>query len=276
MVKKIRALSFEEHQKIIYDIVYTIDDFCKKHNIQYCLYGGSLLGAIRHNGIIPWDDDADLAMVGEEYDRFIKLFQEEGPKGYELLSDETTPGYHMPMAKIIKTGTYYIHNRVNDMDMGIWVDLLPIDGCPGTLKEAQNYFVKNHKQIATYVFFNFRGWKRALLTQLKSACTIPFHAEKRYEVYSAFIEQIKKVKVNDVEFSACIVNGLYGKGEVQKSSFYSSLIPHQFGDRNLPIPTGWDSYLRDIYGDYMQLPPIEKRGIHTKEPSYLIETDTDQ
>lgn len=274
MVKKIRALSLDEHQQIVYDIVYTIDDFCRKHDIQYCLYGGSLLGAIRHNGIIPWDDDADLAMVREEYDRFISLFNNECPEGYQIIAEEINEKYQIPMAKVMKKGTYYFHNHVNHLDLGVWVDILPIDGCPGNLEAAQKYFLKKHKQVATYVFYSFRGWKRIILTQLKTGFTIPFDANKRYKVYKSLINKIRNFHVNQEEYSACVVNGLYGKGEVQKSSFYSTLEYHLFGNRELPIPTDWDKYLKDIYGDYMQLPPVEKRRVHTAETSYLIETES--
>ena len=87
---KLRKLNLEEHQRVLYEILYTVDDFCKEYKVRYCLAYGTLIGAVRHHGIIPWDDDIDIYMEREEYERFEKLFKEHPVKGYTLNSIHTT------------------------------------------------------------------------------------------------------------------------------------------------------------------------------------------
>lgn len=276
MITRKKTLTIAEHQEITYEIVYMIDDFCKKHNIKYMLYGGSLLGAIRHDGIIPWDDDADLAMVREDYDRFITLFQEERPIGYQLLSIETTPGYRIPLIKVTKNNTFFEHNGICDMDMGIWVDILPIDGCPGMIDDAQKYFINLHKQIDEYVLFDTRSLKGKILAEIREKGTIPLQQKERRRVFMQLLNQVKSNSVSECKYAACIVNGLYGKGEVQERDFYNNLETHRFGTKDIPIPKDWDKYLTDIYGDYMKLPPEEKRKHHSKYTSFIIETESEE
>jgi len=274
MIKK--QLSLAEHQEIIYEIAYMIDDFCLKHNINYFLYGGTLLGAIRHKGIIPWDDDADLAMLRSDYSRFIDLFQKEGPEGYQLLSQETTEGYRIPLLKITKNGTFFEHNGICDMDMGIWVDILPIDICPGSLEEAQNYFFEMNHQLNIYVMYECRSWKGKIRAQLNSGFSIPFSRQRRETIFLDLINKIKGQDIKQAKYAACVVNGLYGKGEVQTIDFYQKLERYPFGKRDLPIPSGWNKYLTDVYGDYMQLPPESKRKQHTQSKACLIQNESDE
>ena len=137
---KLRKLNLEEHQKVLYEILYTVDDFCKEYKIRYCLAYGTLLGAVRHHGIIPWDDDIDIFMEREEYNRFEELVMKHPIKGYTLNSIHTTKGYYYPFIKFSKNGTYVKEPFNYVPPIGINIDVFPLDGCPSQkIDDAREY-----------------------------------------------------------------------------------------------------------------------------------------
>ena len=122
-------LSVKEVKKIESDTFRAIKDFCTKNNIQYYLSGGTMLGAIRHNGFIPWDDDIDISMTRDNYMRFIELFPKEGLNGYSLLSPYTKEDCGIVFSKVYDTSTRKVDNELKSKyaNYGIDIDLFPID-----------------------------------------------------------------------------------------------------------------------------------------------------
>lgn len=282
MAHKLVPLTLEQHQQVLYEILYMVDDFCKAHDIPYFLIGGSLLGAVRHQGIIPWDDDIDIAMTRENYERFLSIFHAEGVDGYELYDYEHVDGYYLPFAKMAKrdswTSTWETHK--------IHIDIFSYEGCGDNLQEAQEYFAKNKRTIKRFcnmitlgVFFwkNVFSWKEYLYYFVMNFLhDIVFcfpvwicpSCRRRYmrQAYSA----VTRYSVMDTKYCANISWGRYGKGEVQPSSSFLILDTKRFGTRDLPVPSGWRAYLTGIYGDYMKEPPENKRLCHIKDGSYLV------
>lgn len=272
-------LTLEQHQQILYEILYMVDDFCRAHDIPYFLVGGTLLGAVRHQGIIPWDDDADIAMTRENYERFIKLFHAEGVGGYELLDLVHTEGFLFPFAKMRKIFTS--SSAAEASYINIEIDIFVYDGCGDTLQEAQENFLKTRNKIQKFanlflLKFNksYDCWKSKIVYLIKDFPKDLFmfypmwifpHWKKSY--ISGLISQCTKYSVSDAKYSACIVWGIYGKGEIQLSSSFLNLEKMRFGTRYLPVPSGWHAYLSGLYGDYMTPPPENKRRI--KHASYL-------
>lgn len=279
MADKLIPLTLEQHQQVLYDIVYMVDDFCKAHDIPYFLVGGSLLGAVRHQGIIPWDDDMDIAMTRENYERFLELFHAEGVEGYELLDYKHTRGFWFPFAKLAKTDTWTSLWETHK----IHIDVFPYDGCGDDLEQAQEYFVQNKKKIHQMYCLGspfskiYTTWKPRvyfflvtlprhfflyvplmLFPRLKDKYLLRWH--KRHTFYD----------INHSKYCTNIVWGCYGKGEVQLSEGFLKLDKMRFGTRELPVPSGWHEYLTGIYGDYMQLPPEDKRRTHLEDGSYRI------
>lgn len=274
-------LTLEQHQQILYEILYMVDDFCTSHDIPYFLVGGTLLGAVRHQGIIPWDDDVDIAMTRENYERFITLFHAEGIDGYKLYDFEHVDGYLYPFAKMAKSDTWTEAKETHKISIDIFV----YDGCGDSLGDAQQYFSKLRNKVQKFAFFYLLNipfnqiydcWKSKLvyfLTEfpedILSLHLVRFSQKQSKKYIRRLCAQCKRLRVASVQFSACIVWGLYGKGEVQPSSSFINLNKMKFGNRELPVPSGWHDYLTGIYGDYMTLPPIEKRKQHLKHASCM-------
>ena len=122
-----RRLSIEEAKQIELDILAFIDSFCKQHGIDYFINYGTLIGAIRHKGFIPWDDDIDLSMTRENYERFIQLFTQEQSK-YKILALETDERYYNNFIKVVDSTTKIVDTRnTKTYDSGIFIDIFPMD-----------------------------------------------------------------------------------------------------------------------------------------------------
>lgn len=278
MASTLVPLTLEQHQQIIYEILYMVDDFCKAHNIPYFLVGGTLLGAVRHQCIIPWDDDADIAMTRENYERFINLFHQEGTEGYELYDLKHKKAYLYPFAKMVKKDSR-TSNKIS-------IDIFVYDGCGDNLNEAQRYFLKYRKKtqkfvdcIVNQVPFNklYDCWKAKLVYFVREFPIDIFmyvpaklFPSQRKKYINKICSQCASYRVQDTQYSACIVWGIYGIGEVQPSSYFLNLEQMRFGTRELPVPSGWHGYLTGIYGDYMTPLPENKRHQHRKHISSAV------
>jgi len=267
-----KELSLEEHQQILYEIVYMLDDFFKKYGIKYWLLGGTLLGAIRHQGIIPWDDDADIAMERSEYEKFIKLFRENTPSGYCMYTIEDTKGYYYPFAKIGKIGTHLVEplDYLPKEGLCINVDIIPMDGCPGELEEARQYFETYREGVVNRLWCwcsaklsNFKTWKEKLHFIKYS---IPYF---KHRMFLSYYSEPTQYPIKENKYFACMCWGIYGaKKEVLPSEYVSSFVTAKFGERDLPVPKHYHEYLSTIYGDYMT--PIKNREHKRVGTSYLI------
>lgn len=256
-----------------------IDDFCQAHDIPYFLVGGSLLGAVRHQGIIPWDDDVDIAMTRENFNKFIALYHAEEVEGYELCDLDHTEGYLFPFAKMRKILSKNSSSKAQKIN--IEIDIFVYDGCGENLQEAQSYFFKKRNKIQKFanlflLKFNkaYDCWKSKIVYIIKDFpqdlfvfYPMWFSPQWKKSYISKLNSQCARYSVSEKKYSACIVWGIYGKGEIQLSSSFLNLDKMRFGTRELPIPSGWHAYLSGLYGDYMTPPSENKRRI--KHASYL-------
>lgn len=257
-------------QKKILQILKEFINVCETHNLTYYALGGTLLGAVRHEGFIPWDDDIDIGMPREDYEKF-KEIANKTFKGKYLFLSEDTPGYKKAFSAIRDTSTKIIMNYSNtEQEESLWIDIFPIDGLPerGLKRKIHesNYLYRRMmvqlSQFNTIVNQNKenRPWHEKLIILVADIVKIEkiLSFEK---MQCKYLETIKKYSVN--EGYAGNYTGAYKLRELVPSSYFGNPVKLKFEDVEINAPDKYRDYLVSIYGeDYMELPPIEKRVPH--------------
>lgn len=249
-------------QMVCLEILKEINRVCEKHKILYWLEGGSMLGAVRHHGFIPWDDDLDIAMFREDYNRFLKIAPQELKSDYFLQTEKTDPDYPLFFAKVRKNNTFLDEKQLSQFQIhkGIFVDIFPVDRMPMT--ESQ---IKRHR-IYLWLLFRlyFQTGKRVL----------PVSSVLSKPGISSFLKHIRfnKIKLRNY------INKIYTKYNsreqyrytsswtmsqkmnwLYKKEWHDSFIEVEFEDMTARIPGGYHELLTHAYGDYMTPPPKEKQ-----------------
>ena len=260
-----KSIDIEELKRIQLDILKRIDSFCKEHQIKYFMSGGSLIGTIRHKGFIPWDDDIDIMMLRGDYERFIKEFVALDDSTYKLHSSRNVDGWYLPFAKVENSKTIIKEHIETKYIMGINVDVFPIDNVPEKESLQKKMYEKWQK------WSNIHGMKLMSTIRgrslLKNVALVLSHFVL---TVVSFKYIVKKIETNAMRYSnqktkfcGVAVWG-YGLKEINLKSNYSDVIYMPFENIVVPVPIGYDNYLTSVYGDYMELPPLEKRISHHK------------
>ena len=240
-----------------------IKRICDENNIKYFIIAGTLLGAIRHGGFIPWDDDMDIGMLREDYEKFIEIAKKDLKEDFFLQTTETDANYGLPFAKILLKGTVLVEATAgSNAKKGIFVDVFPFDNVPESDEMRENH----NKQ--TYFY------KRLLLAKLNyNVCAKNDYVKRAVyfalKIVSAFYSHDKLVKKLENEItkyngkqSEDIVNigGAYGyKKETIKAQWVKETVEIPFEDMTISAPVDYIKYLETFYGDYMTPPPEDKR-----------------
>lgn len=259
-------ITLKEMQEIELDIMKDVHQFCEENDIRYYLAGGTLLGAIRHKGFIPWDDDIDIAMPRPDYEKFVSKYKSKN-KYYKISSIENNPNHLFTFAKIYDTRTIKIEENLvygKDNIGGVEIDIFPVDGIPENINISNKYFV-NFKRLYTLYSVascKFVKSKNKLKILLRIALTIPCKliGTKRFIEY--INNKAKKIDFDESEFVACIVAPFYGNRERVLKASYIDKIKVEFEGQYFYGPKGYDEYLSSLYGDYMKLPPEKERVTH--------------
>ena len=261
-----KKLQLRELQMLQLDTMKEIHKFCQQHKINYYIIGGTLLGAIRHRGFIPWDDDIDIAMMRNDYERFVKLFAEESDtKKYFLQNYSSEKNFQPALSRVCIKGTYLDvpaerHLRICK---NTYIDIFPLDNVPDNReeREAQKKDIQivdklfERKLGRVYVSGLF-GWKR-IMKRLLSICM--FYLP--YSKLQARRMQIMKRFSNIETKCVCSTVSQYGYDrQVMDRKIYGSPTLYKFEDTELYGPEHYDEYLSHLYGkNYMQIPPENKR-----------------
>lgn len=240
-----------------------IKRICEKHNIKYFIIAGTLLGAVRHGGFIPWDDDMDIGMLREDYEKFLKVAKTDLGADFFLQTPETDKNYGLPFAKILLNGTVLVEATAgSNAKKGIFIDIFPFDVAPQNEADRENH----NKQ--TYFY------KRLLLAKLNyNVCAKNDYVKRAVyfalKFLSAFYSHDKLVAKLEGEItrynnqqSEDIVNigGAYGyKKETIKADWVRDTVEIPFEDMTISAPVDYIKYLETFYGDYMTPPPEDKR-----------------
>jgi len=269
-------LTTRDIQMVLLDILKDVHEFCVKHDIKYTLSGGSQLGAIRHNGFIPWDDDADIQMPLPDYDRFIRTYKSE--RGLELFSHEKEGGKNVRirMARVCDVcRTVADQGPVPwiDKPVGVWIDVLPVFGAPGSLEEFERYYKKmkffsklekwwriGKADASKYKQFKSGKDKFSFFIKRVVSFFIPNDILDRYQ---RFLREIDYSQADHI-----CASPHYGIREWQPKRFMESRILHKFEDTELYVMEEYDENLKMLFGDYMKLPPEKDRKTHDIHPFY--------
>ena len=249
-----------EIQMIELDILKEIDRICRDNKIKYFLIEGSLLGAVRHNGFIPWDDDLDIGMPRDDYNKFLEIADKKLKIGYKLCCYKNIKNYHLPFSKVVSLNNRGFRNKEAVLSKnynGPFVDIFPLDTSNLALGKSQ---VKKFNKIRKYrdillikVRYKIKfSWKR-LLYYIES----PFYSNKKLH------EKINKLSTRENKNNKKYVVNYSSSYGVKKEIFpiccFDKTIFIDFEDILVPIPKNYNYVLTRIYGDYMQLPPKNKR-----------------
>lgn len=262
-VMKLRQISLEELRRTEIEILDVVTKFCDEHDIKYCIAYGTLLGAIRHKGFIPWDDDIDLVMLRPDYDRFLKLFNENSTR-YQAHSIENDPNFYKPFAKVMNTDTVLYDHGKKGVKSSISIDVFPYDNAPDDDMAIKKMFARRDFHVGN----NFRrAFDIFLIPPLGNvfrrfcvySLRIAFRVFPKYYFVRKIVENARLCISEDTKRVACFA-GYYDA--VFDRNMFNDLIYVEFEGKNYKAPAAYDKYLRAVYGDYMQLPPVEKRLAH--------------
>ena len=265
-------MTIKELQQVSLEILKDVHEFCVENDIKYSLSGGTLLGAIRHNGFIPWDDDIDIQMPRPDYDRFIHTYQSK--KGYKVYSREL-PGFDKKKmtyawGRVCETQNTFVDTGVRSWiqeKTGVWIDVLPCDGISSDPREAERHLKQVFKlsKQAARLGIKYAAWSNMfkginLIEKIKYAIKKVCFIFYNRNPFDDLFKTKKRFDYADSEYFFAIPH--YGMREWQPKSNMESFILHKFENCEFYIMSGWDANLKSLYGDYMQLPSPEERVCH--------------
>lgn len=259
-----------KYNQLLVNILQAFVDFCNQHQLRYFMAYGSAIGAVRHHGIIPWDDDIDVHMPREDYKRLLTL-QKEIPTPYTLLNWDQ-PNYTIPFAKWAHTeSTIWEVEEVHNV-WGLYIDIFPLDN---VAKPEEALVFKSKMDRYTYLCrhanheWSISQAKQAIREgRIKDVLTIlrdTYYFKRHRAEYNSELKTHVQTFVNqqptsgDYTISTC---GVYGKKELFQKAWFEDCIRTKFEGIDVSIPIGYDAYLKQLYGDYMQLPPESARISH--------------
>lgn len=260
-----KEIGLEELKRLQVEILLKVHQFCQDNGIDYSLDSGTLLGAVRHRGYIPWDDDIDVIMPRPHYDKFLRSFNGCFEDLY-VLAPELDWNYYAPYANVCDRRTLLLEDDMghNNMEIGVKIDIFPVDACPDDYDSYLSLYSKLHKlhfeliakrvKLGHYAFTNFRAFCGLSLWRLRSMGRSYAEIQKELCRLSTGLDYDTCSHATIFAFPA---DPLY-----LNKSVFESFVDMDFEGYKFKGIQDYDAYLTAMYGDYMQLPPESERVCH--------------
>ncbi len=266
-----KELTLQELKEIEFDILKMFDAFCKENNIRYYLSHGTLLGAIRYKKFIPWDDDVDLLIPREDYNRMIKLFRD--TEQYRLFAFEKNEKYRFPFAKLCDMTTRKVEFGCNNgIELGVDIDLFPLDAWDDDLDKAKKEVKCIKKNMYYLSLTKFKkpdssnSLKRFVMALIMAWCKI---LGSKHFIKNIIKESNKKEQQGN-NYLGCKAWCVYGEKGIIPAQVFADTVNIEFEGEMFPAPKDYDTYLTCLYGDYLPEPPKEKQKTHHTFKAYKL------
>ena len=267
-----KELTLQELKDIELDILKMFDSFCKENNIRYFLAFGTLLGAIRYKKFIPWDDDVDVLVPREDYERLITLFQDSDK--YHLYSFERNRKYAYPFAKLCDMTTrldeiFYSKSKVQ---LGVNIDIFPLDHFDDDLQEAKREILRIRKCNACLSYMKVdKPQTRNPIKFLVWTMIITYCKMRGNQYYiRKVIRECNKPGQKGSRYVGAKAWPIWGDSIITPAESFAQAIEIEFEGEKFPAPIGYDAYLTCLYGDYLPEPPKEKQKTHHSFKAYKL------
>ena len=263
-----KTICLEELKKIQIEILDEVHSYCEQKGLVYFLSSGTLIGAIRHKGYIPWDDDIDIYMPRPDYEKFVNTFNGSADK-YRVISLSTDKNCSFAYAKVERTGTRIIEQVDHPMEIGVNIDVFPVDGVPDGEKRRNLYFSKIQRlrdaMILKDVSVNWRG--RSLLKNFALIGGKLLLSGKSLRSLAMSLDKAIDKSLTDSQY---VCNMVLGNGikSIFSRKAIDGTVDVEFEGKLYKTMVGWDEYLTKTYGDYLTPPPPHIQHSHHSFTAY--------
>lgn len=263
-----RQLNEEEIKELELGVMDYIHNLCQKENINYSLAYGTLLGAVRHKGYIPWDDDVDISLKRDEYDKLYQAVLRDNDPIYKVVSWENDARYPYPFYRVYDARTVYENNYIeNDIDLGICVDVFPFDYYADVNKEMVK--LDTYRRLSVYTLYGIHSKNAGLKNIVRYLLVLVFRLT-RVKTWNKKMNLLS-MQANDNDFIDYLMENKRTSTKFEKT-LLDKVMDSPFEDRTYKIPEASHQILSAIYGDdFMEIPPVEKRVKHDDFVAYIKE-----
>lgn len=263
-----RQLNEEEIKEVELGVMDYIHNLCQKENINYSLAYGTLLGAVRHKGYIPWDDDVDISLKRDEYDKLYQAVLRDNDPIYKVASWENDARYPYPFYRVYDARTVYENNYIeNDIDLGICVDVFPFDYYADVNKEMVK--LDTYRRLSVYTLYGIHSKNAGLKNIIRYLLVLVFRLT-RVKTWNKKMNLLS-MQANDSDSIDYLMENKRTSTKFEKT-LLDKVMDSPFEDRTYKIPEASHQILSAIYGDdFMEIPPVEKRVKHDDFVAYIKE-----